>query len=123
MTKSSNSHWNSKFIYLCLIFIVLTVVLISTLFLFTPVHAEGFFIPASSRVDMVYDDNRHLVYITNGNSLLRYDLSTASFLSPIQLGGNLSGIDISPDGNTLAVADRSGVWIHLVDLQTGSYTE
>ena len=106
--------------------IVLSVVLASILFSNSSVHAEGYFIPAPSRVDMVYDDLRHIVYITSGDTLLRYDLSSTSFLSPMVLGGSLSGIDLSPDGNTLAIADRTRsdtqLWIHLVDL-TNEQTE
>jgi hypothetical protein len=85
--------------------------------------ASGTLIPAPSRVDMVYDSARDTVYITSGTSVLRYQIGTNSFLSPIELGGSLSGIDLSPDGNTLAVADKTRstteVWIHLVDLNSG----
>jgi uncharacterized repeat protein (TIGR01451 family) len=105
-------------------YIVLSLMIILATLVFYPssVSAEGIFIPAASRVDMVYDSTRDVVYITNGDSVLRYHLTSATFLSPFQLGGSLSGIDLSPDGNTLVVADRqrSGtqVWIHLVDLNT-----
>jgi len=85
-----------------------------------PAFAEGVFIAAPSRVDMVYDDKRDLVYISSGTQVLRYQVATASFLQPIELGGDLSGIDLSPDGKTLAVADRSSnesqVWIHTIRL-------
>jgi plastocyanin len=78
-------------------------------------------ISAASRVDMVYDQARDVVYITSGNQVLRYQLGTDSFLSPFQLSGSLMGIDISPDGNTLMVADSSAdtnVWVHVIDLNT-----
>jgi hypothetical protein len=85
--------------------------------------AAGTFIAAPARVDMVYDAARDTVYITSGSSVLRYHLGSNSYLAPFELGGSLSGIDLSPDGNTLAVADRTRsaneVWIHIVDLQTG----
>jgi len=76
------------------------------------------FIPAPARADMVYDTARDLLYISSGDLVLRYRLATGSFLSPYKLGGNLAGIDLSPDGNTLAVADRSLAGMHLVDLAT-----
>jgi len=77
------------------------------------------FIPAANRSDMVFDDARGVLYITNGNSVLRYKIATDSFLSPFTFSlANLSGIDLSPDGNTLAIADRSITGIHQVDLQT-----
>jgi hypothetical protein len=80
------------------------------------------FISASNRVDIAHDAARNLLYISSGTSVLRYDLASKSFVSPIQLSGSLSGVDLSPDGNTLAVADRDwsepNVWIHLVNLKT-----
>ncbi|HWT00723.1 MAG TPA: Ig-like domain-containing protein [Pyrinomonadaceae bacterium] len=86
-------------------------------------RAAGTLIPAPSRVDMVYDSARDTIYITSAGSVLRYQIGTNSFQSPFELGGSLSGIDLSPDGNTLAVADKTRsateVWIHLVDLTTG----
>ena len=86
-------------------------------------HASGSFVPAAGRVDMVYDSARDTLYITSGGSVLRYQLTTATFLAPFTLGGNLGGLDLSPDGNKLAVADRqrtaTDVRIHLVDLPTG----
>lgn len=86
-------------------------------------RAAGTLIPAPARVDMVYDSARDTLYITNGPSVLRYQIGTNSFLPPIELGGTLSGVDLSPDGNTLAVADETRsatqLWIHLVDLTTG----
>lgn len=87
-------------------------------------EASGTFIPAPGRVDMVYDSPRSLLYITSGDSILRYDTRSNSFLTPFVLGGNLSGIDLSPDGQTLVVADtqhsENQVWIDEIDLQTGA---
>jgi Bacterial Ig domain len=68
-------------------------------------HAAGVFIPAQQRRDMVYDERYGVVYITNGSELLRYEVSSGTFLSPVALGGSLNGIDLSPDGSTLVVAD------------------
>ena len=87
------------------------------------VRAEGIFVPASSRVDMVHDAARDLVYIASSDGrVLRYQVGTGTFLSPIVLGGSLGGIDLSPDGNQLAVADRQSsstqLWMHLVNLPT-----
>lgn len=88
----------------------------------TAVHAEGTFISAGTRADIAYDDARGVLYISSGGRLLRYQLSTKSFLAPIYLGGELKGLDISPDGRTLAVAnsqiDDAKNWIHLVDLSS-----
>jgi len=79
----------------------------------------GVFISAPSRVDVVYDSKRDILYISSGNQVLRYRLATSSFLTPFEFGpGALSGLDLSPDGNTLAIADRNMTGIHLVDLRT-----
>lgn len=69
------------------------------------VQAAGVLIPAQQRRDMVYDERYGVVYITNGSELLRYEVSSGTFLPPVALGGTLNGIDLSPDGNTLVVAD------------------
>ena len=103
-----------------------TVVCLAVIMLLTSIpratFAMGKFISAPSRVDMVYDDARDVLYITNGSSVLRYDTTSEAFLTPFSLTGYLKGIDLSPDGNTLAVADTSysssEVWVYLVDLNT-----
>ena len=87
------------------------------------VNAAGTFIPASSRVDMVYDSTRDILYITNGDSVLRYRLASNTFLSPFTIpGANLKGIDLSPDGSTLVIADQRrldpNVWVYVVNLST-----
>jgi hypothetical protein len=79
-------------------------------------------ISAPNRVDMVYDQPRDVLYITSGNQVLRYQLGSDSFLSPYQLSGSLMGVDLSPDGNTLMVADSSAntnVWVFTINLNTG----
>ena len=87
------------------------------------VKGEGFFIPAINRMDMVHDLKRNVLYITSGDSVLRYQLESKSFLAPVKLGGDLRGIDISPDNDHIAVADAAGgnghVRIHVVDLVSG----
>ena len=86
------------------------------------VQASGTLISAPSRVDMVYDSARDLLYITDGGSVLRYHLGSNTFMTPFAIGGNLGGIDISPDGNTLVIADRRRldpiVWVYVINLQT-----
>jgi hypothetical protein len=91
-------------------------------------HADGTFIAAANRTDMVFDQARNVIYVANGDRVLRYDVANQRLLDPIVLGGQLKGLDISPDGHTLAVADAAGVagpdgevpeaWVHLVDLAT-----
>lgn len=107
--------------------IAIGMVFVLGLFLFGQVptaNAEGVFIPVPNRVDMVHDAERHILYITAGDRVLRYDLHAQKFISPWVLGGNLMGIDISLDNSMLAVADSSfadgHLWIHLINLRTSS---
>lgn len=64
------------------------------------------FLSAPSRVD-VEIDNLKIVYIASGSSVLRYNSIAATYLTPWNLGGSLRGMDISPDGQYLAVADST----------------
>jgi hypothetical protein len=104
--------------------VVLTTILLTST---NEAQAVGTFIPAPSRFDMVYDSNRDVLYISSGGSILRYHIGSNTFLTPFVTGGNLGGIDISPDGNTLVVADRRRletlVWVYVVDLQTEQITQ
>jgi hypothetical protein len=93
--------------------------------------AAGTYVPAPQRADAAYEASRDVVYVTNGRSILRWSVSLGAFLSAWTLdasdatvSGSLLGADLSPDGNTLAVADAarsaSQNWIWLVDLSTGT---
>jgi FG-GAP-like repeat/Bacterial Ig domain len=85
-------------------------------------RADGTLISAPNRTDMVIDTARQMIYIANGTQVLRYDLSCDCQATPLTLGGALKGMDLSPDGNTLAVADETNdgtyAWVHLVNLNT-----
>lgn len=92
------------------------------------------FVSTASSYDMVYDDVAGILYITNGSDVLRYSVSSGSFLPPFQIGGTLlRGIDLSPDRRTLAVADLDDedapwpdgatCWIYLIDTATGQVTK
>jgi hypothetical protein len=89
-------------------------------------NAVGVFIPAPYGTDMVHDPKRNILYISAGDEVLRYQMASNSFLPPLVLGGDLRGIDISPDNDLLAVADATdhngSIGIHLVDLKTGTNT-
>lgn len=90
-------------------------------------EAVGTLIPSTNRVDMVHDAARSTIYITDGGNVLRYHIPSASFLTPIALGGQLRGIDLSPDGSTLAVADHTSTstdeWVYLIRLSDLSVTK
>ena len=97
------------------------------LLIINPSYAIGTLIPAPDRIDMVHDFKRNLIYVSNGSQVLRYDVATGALLTPFDIGGFPTGMDISPDGNTLAVADRARsdtqVWIHTIDLDTGAISQ
>jgi len=82
------------------------------------------FVSAPNRTDMVYDQKRGMLYIASGDRVLRYDMVEQTFATPWVLGGDLKGIDISKDNNTLAVGDltnaSSQVWIHIINIDTGT---
>lgn len=86
-----------------------------------PVLAGGIFLTIPGREDYVFDDSG-ILYITDGSQIDRYNTQTNSFLTPFQVGGSLLGIDLSPDGKTLAVADTSRTGIDLVSTSTGTVT-
>lgn len=85
--------------------------------------AGSHFIPAAGRTDMVYNSHSKTLFITSGSSVLRYSLKEKKFLSPINLGGTLIGIDLSPDGKTLAVADETVMSLNIVNLKTLEFTK
>lgn len=82
------------------------------------------FLNVPDRRDYTFDGNGMLYISTSGGSILRYDTHAASFLAPFTIGGTLNGLDLSPDGQTLAVADYSTQGssnrIHLVNAATGA---
>jgi protocatechuate 3,4-dioxygenase beta subunit len=96
-------------------------------------HAEAAFVSAPNRYDFRFDDARGLLYITAPDRVLRYDVVSGRFLAPWILGGHLRGMDVSPDGRTLVVADYSelgGVYpvsrymrLCFVDLESGKATD
>lgn len=77
-------------------------------------------IPVDSFAGMVHDPYRDVVYLSSGTNVLRYDMLNKMSLPPIALSGNLRGLDVSPDGKWLVVADNDGVtasnWVHIVNL-------
>jgi len=99
------------------------VVYCAILFAGLTAEAAGVFVPAPGRMDMVYDDQRNTVYITSSSAVLRYDVRSGAFLTSYELNGKPTGIDLSPNGDTLAVADQSLSGIHLIDLNTNSVTQ
>lgn len=74
-----------------------------------PARAEGTFISAPGRVDFVHDTRRGKIYISSGNQLLIYNVATGTVTPYNELNARAGQLDISPDGQTLAVAIRPSV--------------
>src|SRR6185312_10561649 len=93
-----------------------SITLATPLFAYTPLNV-------SNRTDYAFD-NTGILYMTAGSQILRYSTSTSSFLTPWNIGGSLVGIDLSADGNTLAVADSTSNQsrVFLVNRSTGQST-
>jgi hypothetical protein len=81
-------------------------------------------IPAPTPTDMVEDATRGILYISAGSQVLRYDLVGGTYLPSYAFSGSsLKGLDLSPDNNTLVVADgnyTSNLWIWVIDLPSGT---
>ena len=70
-----------------------------------PTPTGSTFVPVSGFFDFAPDTSRGLVYFSRGTQVLRWRKSDQTWLSPVEVGGNLRALDVSPDGTTLAVAD------------------
>lgn len=104
-----------------------TALLASVLYAAPSAHAGvTTLIPTGTHADFAFDVARQTLYISGTDSLLRYDVSTKSFLDPIYLGGRTAGMDISADGRRLAVANfargASQNFVDIVDLSTTAST-
>lgn len=63
-------------------------------------------ISVTDRKDHVYDQAQGVLYIsTSSGEIERYDTSSGQLLTPWNVGVNLLGIDITPDGQSLYVAE------------------
>lgn len=84
-------------------------------------------IPAELGAEVVHDPFREVLYVSTGTNVLRFHLPTKTLLPPIAVGQNLGGLDISPDGRRLVVANRTGTvesnLVYIVDLETETFTE
>ncbi len=67
--------------------------------------------------DLVYDLQRQRLYIANSglNRVEVYDLQQQTFLNPIKVGQLPTSLALTPDGNTLYVANSGGETISIVD--------
>ena len=69
-------------------------------------------------VDLKFDQTSGLLYLTTSDGILaRWDPQTSSLLSSVNLGGNLGGFDITPDGRYALVAhtNTNGTYAEEID--------
>ncbi len=60
--------------------------------------------------EFVYDSSRNLVYMaTSDGDIQTFDVATKALTSRVHIGTTLSGLDISPDGSFLLVAEQTYV--------------
>lgn len=66
---------------------------------------------------IIYDQARQKLYITNGdhNRVETFSLASQSFLSPIAVGTNPTGIMQTPDGKLLAVTNEEDGTVSVID--------
>jgi hypothetical protein len=111
-----------------LVFLVATLALLLMCASGLPSQAEAAVAPvsiaAAGATDMVFNPHDGIIYIAAGNKIVRYDWPNRAYLPSWPVGTKLKGIDVSPDGKTVAVADDvigvgSTVWFYLVDTATG----
>src|SRR5437899_6174581 len=75
-------------------------------------------VPLSGQLnDILIDDACQHVYVTNAstNHVDVYSLQTGKLDTPIQVGSLPAGLDLSPDGATLYVANSGGNNFSVVD--------
>src|SRR4051812_37259715 len=66
------------------------------------------FIPLTDARDVLVDDRRNLAYVATSTGMIqRLNLSSLSLLPPWTLGVNFQAMDITPDGASLYVTERS----------------
>jgi DNA-binding beta-propeller fold protein YncE len=96
---------------------------------FAPSDANAQFIGVSGRKDHVFDPVNRILYITTTSGTVeRWHADTSTLLTPWTVGGELGGIDVTPDGATVLVADRTfdtttdrGL-IHRINAASGTVT-
>ena len=95
-----------------------------------PIHqvqsAQAWTHRVSDAQDMVHGTaDGQILYVTTPNHIVRIDTTARVALEPIVLDGLLRGIDLSPSGDWLAVADAKfdadTNWIHLVPRRFGQH--
>jgi hypothetical protein len=84
-------------------------------------------IPVADRRGMVYDTANDLLYIATDRGVVeRFSPMQRMLLAPWKVGNNLKGIDITPDGSSVLVADgvrgATGGYVRRVDTTTGAVT-
>jgi uncharacterized protein (TIGR03437 family) len=80
--------------------------------------------PNEGLVDIVPDNNRQRLYISNSgmNRIEVFDMRSKQLLAPIKVGQLPRSISLSPDGDTLYVGNTGAEYISVVDLSRMSET-
>ncbi len=80
--------------------------------------------PNEGLIDIVPDNNRRRLYISNSgmNRIEVFDMRSKEFLQPIKVGQLPRSISLAPDGNILYVGNTGAEYISVVDLDQMSET-
>ena len=84
-----------------------------------PATASPLVVPFASAIGgILVDPNCQYIYLTNTtlNRVEIFSLTTLSFETPIQVGAQPMGLDVTPDGTLLYVANSGGNNISVIDL-------
>ncbi len=90
------------------------------------VPVNGVFIPLPGVRDVEFSSAEHLLFMSAGDQVWRYQADSNVLLQPSWpvSGSDLQGMDLSPDGATLAIADGTStdetVGVRLLDAVTGA---
>jgi len=73
--------------------------------------------PTAALADIVYDATRQRVYVANAglNRVEIYDIAQQALLTPVKVGQLPNSLALTPDGDTLYVANSGGESISIVD--------
>src|SRR5438105_3439076 len=86
----------------------------------------GTAIPWGAVNDILVDNAHNILFGSSSTGeLKRYDLAARTILPSWPVGGNLDGMDITPDGSALYISDRTSggtVFYRKVDITTGAVT-
>src|SRR5205809_5570890 len=78
-------------------------------------------LPGEQPRDLIYDSSRHQLLAVLHDRIRRYDGADGRLLGSIQVGSDLHGADITPDGKYLYVSELHNPAVYKIDLDAQTY--